>query len=134
MVHMQSFLGLFQNISLLLAAALIFDVMAVRGHIRRQIASGLALGCIGMAVMLTPWTLAPGVIFDTRSVLIGVAGLFFGTLPTAIAVAITATLRVYQGGLGVFTGVSVIVASGLIGVGWRRLRKAPLAEISFEEL
>lgn len=63
MAHMQSFLVFFQNISLLLAAALIFDVMAVRGHIRKelsgQLASGLALGCIGMAVMLTPWTFAP---------------------------------------------------------------------------
>ena len=138
MVHMQSFLGLFQNISLLLAAALIFDVMAVRGHIRKelsgQLASGLALGCIGMAVMLTPWTLAPGVIFDTRSVLIGIAGLFFGTLPTVIAVAMTSALRVYQGGIGVLTGVCVIVASGLVGVAWRRLRKTPLAGIGFGEL
>jgi PAS domain S-box-containing protein len=135
---MQSFLGLFQNISLLLAAALIFDILAVRGHIRKelsgQVASGLALGCIGMAVMLTPWTLAPGVIFDTRSVLIGVAGLFFGTLPTVIAMVMTSALRVYQGGLGVFTGVCVIVASGLLGVAWRRLRKEPLAGIGFGEL
>jgi PAS domain S-box-containing protein len=138
MVHMQSFLGLFQNISLLLAAALIFDVMAVRGHIRKelsgQFATGLALGCIGMAVMLTPWTLAPGVIFDTRSVLIGIAGLFFGTLPTVIAVTMTSALRVYQGGLGVLTGVCVIVASGFIGVAWRRFRKEPLAGIGFGEL
>ncbi len=75
MAHMQFFFGLCQNISLLLAAALIFDVVAVRGHMRKelsgQLASGLALGCIGMAVMRTPWTLAPGVIFDTRSVVAG---------------------------------------------------------------
>ncbi len=120
MMNMQSFLGLFQNISLLLAAALIFDVIAVRGHVKKQvtaqIASGLALGAIGMAVMLTPWTLAPGVIFDTRSVLIGVSGLFFGSLPTLIAMAMTSALRIYQGGLGMLTGVCVIVASGLIGM------------------
>ena len=138
MMNMQSFLGLFQNISLLLAAALIFDVIAVRGHVKKQvtaqIASGLALGAIGMAVMLTPWTLAPGVIFDTRSVLIGVSGLFFGSLPTLIAMAMTSALRIYQGGLGMLTGVCVIVASGLIGIAWRRFRKAPLDQIGLAEL
>jgi PAS domain S-box-containing protein len=133
-----SFVGLCQNISLLLAAALLFDVMAVRwrmgGALAVQALVGLGLGVIGISVMLTPWTLMPGVVFDTRSVLIGIAGLFFGFLPTAVAVAMTAAFRLLQGGQGALTGVSVIVVSGAIGLFWRGVRKKPLHQASWREL
>jgi len=132
-----SFVGLCQNISLLLAAALLFDVMATRWRMGRawvvQALVGLALGVIGISVMLTPWTLMPGVVFDTRSVLIGISGLFFGLLPTAVAVVMTAAFRLHQGGQGALTGVSVIVVSGAIGLFWRGLRKKPLHQASWRE-
>jgi len=89
-----SFLGLIQNAALLLAAALIFDLAALRWRpgkaSLRQIPVGLVLGIIGIIVMLTPWSFAPGIAFDARSVLIGICGLFFGTFATAVAAAMTA--------------------------------------------
>lgn len=133
-----SFVGLCQNISLLLAAALLFDVIAVRWRVREASLSqafvGVALGTIGIIVMLTPWTLMPGVVFDTRSVLIGISGLFFGAIATTVAVVMTAAFRLIQGGQGAWVGVGVIVASGLIGIAWRHFKRQPLCLTSWREL
>ncbi|MCL5808516.1 MAG: GGDEF domain-containing protein, partial [Deltaproteobacteria bacterium] len=133
-----SFLGLVQNAALLLAVAFLFDVVAIRWRTTRsslrQATVGLALGAIGVTVMLTPWTFAPGIVFDTRSVLLGISGLFFGSFSTAIAMAMTAAFRFYQGGAGAWTGIAVILISGTIGIVWRRIGRRPLTEISWREL
>jgi diguanylate cyclase (GGDEF)-like protein/PAS domain S-box-containing protein len=133
-----SLVGLVQNAALLLAMAFLFDLTAIRCRTGqssfRQIPVGLALGAIGIIVMLTPWSFGPGIVFDTRSVLLGISGLFFGSVSTAIAMAITAAFRFYQGGTGAWTGVAVILVSGLIGIAWRHSRRRPLAEISQGEL
>lgn len=133
-----SFIRLIQNAALLLAVAFIFDVVATRWRTGQtsflQIPVGLILGIVGISVMLTPWTFRPGIIFDTRSVLLGISGLFFGSLPTAIAMAITAAFRVYQGGVAAVTGVCVILASGGIGIAWRYFWRRPLHEITWRDL
>jgi PAS domain S-box-containing protein len=133
-----SFVTLAQNISLLLAAALLFDFIGIRGKgessLPRQALTGLLLGAIGLVIMQTTWTLTPGVVCDTRSVLVGASGLFFGVLPTAIAVFMTAGFRLYVGGAGAVTGVLLIVASGAVGILWRSARKRPLWDISYCEL
>ncbi len=134
----EALLPLIQNISLLLAAILVFDLFPLRGRPRDTLtaraALGLILGVLVVVIMLTPWTLQPGLVFDTRSVLIGISGLFFGTIPTAVCVLMAAAYRLYQGGVGAWTGVSVILASGLIGVAWRYRRKRPLHDASWGEL
>lgn len=133
-----SFVGLFQNVSLLLAVALLFEVAVVRfkksNTFLTNVITGVALGGIGVAVMLTPWTLMPGVVFDTRSVLVAISGLFFGPLSTAIAVIMTSTLRLSQGGLGAWTGVGVIAASGIVGSVWRCFRGRQLHQMTWREL
>ena len=137
-MHNVPFIILAQNAALLLAATMIFDLVAARldrgNRNLGEIPVGLALGLIGLVVMLTPWTLAPGIVFDTRSVLLGLTGLFFGTLPTLIVMVITAAFRLYQGGAGALTGILVILATGATGLLWRRFRRAPLADIGWREL
>ncbi|MFN3980340.1 MAG: PAS domain S-box protein [Caldilinea sp.] len=138
MVDTASLLPILYNGALLLALVFIFDiaVTSVPETIswRRQISIGGGIGLIGVLVMLTPWQYVPGIIFDTRSVLLSLSGLFFGFLPTATAMTITAILRIYQGGGGALTGVFVIVVSALIGLGWRAKRKSALSELSWREL
>jgi PAS domain S-box-containing protein len=134
----QSLRALIQNAALLLAVAFIFDVAATRWNTERislrGISVGLVLGVIGIIVMLTPWTFTPGIVFDTRSVLVAISGLFFGWLPTAIVMAMTAGFRFFLGGTGAWTGVGVIVVSGTIGSAWRHFHRRPLVEISWREL
>lgn len=134
----EAFLVLVQNISLLLASVLIVDILSQnwRGSrsVLQNIIIGILVGLIGIAIMLTPWVFIPGVVFDTRSVLLGISGLFFGSIPTIIAMLMTLTLRIYQGGPGAIMGVSVIVTTGTIGIIWRKLSHTSLEKKSSREL
>ena len=107
-------------------------------RLRRQRAMvGVLLGAIGVGVMMAPLTLLPGVVFDVRTVLLAIAGLFFGPVPTVVAMAMTAAYRYSLGGVGVGTGIATIVASGAIGLAWRQVRQGrrpPLQAIGPVEL
>ncbi len=120
---MSGLLALIHNAALLLSMVLMFELLIRQGleqaSFSLRILIGVLLGVIGMAVMLTRWEYLPGLIFDTRSILLAASGLFFGGVPTVVVMAMTAGLRIVQGGIGTPTGVSIIVASGLIGLGWR---------------
>jgi len=122
-------LGLIHNAALLLALALVLDLFirgaGDRGSVPVRLLAGGLIGTIGAAIMLAPWPLVPGLVFDTRSVLLAVSGLFFGAVPTLVAMAMTAALRFYQGGLGAPVGIGAILAAGTLGIAWRYLRPAP---------
>ena len=132
------FLQLVFNASLLLTLALIYDLVAGNWRSRRtllqQVPVGVVIGCVGVIIMLASWKLEPGIIFDTRSILLGVSGLFFGTVPTVVAMAITAVYRGFMGGAAVWMGIAVIFTSGAIGIAWRYWRRSFLADITWREL
>ena len=89
------FTSLLYNMVLLLGLAVVYDAIPLRPAANRRgasILSGLLIGLIGVTVMLNPWHLAPGIFYDTRSILLSVAGLFFGFIPTAIAAIMTLSL------------------------------------------
>jgi len=122
---LSSFIGLLQNTAILLALSPLYEFWwnyeAYRST-KIKIFTGLLLGATGMLLMVTPWTFVPGIIFDTRSILLSVAGLFFGTVPTFIAILMTATLRIIQGGGGMWMGLAVIITAGLTGIIWNKIR------------
>lgn len=132
------FLGLIYNASLLLAIFFVFEMMVSRlkrdNSFLWQVMTGMALGGIGLAIMETNWELVPGVIFDTRSVLLGIAGLYFGWIPTLIVMVMASSYRIYLGGSGVYMGVAVILEAGLIGLAWRHFREWCMCKISAKEL
>ncbi|HBF34662.1 TPA: hypothetical protein DDW35_08855 [Candidatus Sumerlaeota bacterium] len=131
-------LVLIHNLALLLAVAVVFDVTIRRWKTDNswlaQIFLGLALGGIAIALILTPWKLTPGVIFDARYTLMGLAGLFFGWRPTVVAMLIACAFRLHLGGTGAVLGSCSTCTSGIIGIAWRYFRKAPLEDISWKEL
>lgn len=120
------FIDLVHNAALLLLIVYVYDLVSSRWALFSLMAikvpAGLALGLIGVGVMATPLDMGAGVIYDTRSVLLGIAGLFFGAVPTAIAMLMTAVFRAYLGGAGMWTGIAVIFASGTVGILWRQYR------------
>jgi two-component system, cell cycle sensor histidine kinase and response regulator CckA len=130
--------GLFNNSALLLAMCLLYYTLAPSRKSGRVVLnetfSGFMLGAIGVAVMVNPWHWHQGIIFDTRSILLSISGLFFGPVPTVIAMGCTALYRLYLGGSGAVMGISVILASGLVGIAWRRWRHDALADVSLLEL
>ena len=118
-------ISLIQNIATLLAFTLIYDYSWLKKesttYLRKTI-SGIIIGAIGILLMITPWTFITGVVFDTRSILLSVSGLFFGAIPTLIAILITSLFRISLGGDGIYMGVTVIVFSGMIGIAWGYVR------------
>jgi len=130
--------GLFNNSALLLAMCLLYDTLVLNRKTGRLLSSrafsGLILGAIGVAVMVNPWQWYQGIIFDTRSILLCISGLFFGVVPTFIAMTMTSLYRIHLGGDGALMGVSVILASGAIGIMWRHRSCRDLAELSLLEL
>lgn len=98
-----------------------------------SLSQGAIFGFASMMGMLHPLILAPGLIFDGRSVMISLAGLFFGPVAAAVAGAMALMLRVYQGGQGALMGALVIISSALIGVAFHtRIKKS--AEQKFAAL
>lgn len=125
------------NAALLLAMGVIYDALILSAAARipgKPIVTGTALGMIGIALMLTPLPVAEGVIIDSRSILLATTGLFFGWIPTSIAVVITSLFRLYEGGAGVIAGIVFIVFSAAVGLIWREVRMKHERQLSWREL
>ncbi len=64
LVNPSLILGIIQNIALLIATSLLIDFFWTRQedqlHLKDKILTGLFLGFTGIALMLTPWVLVPG--------------------------------------------------------------------------
>ncbi|MEE4197285.1 MAG: LytS/YhcK type 5TM receptor domain-containing protein [Bacteroidales bacterium] len=131
-------LSLLQNIAILLAFSMLYDYAWVKSKeikkIHKKLFVGFILGCIGIVLMLTPWEYQPGIVFDTRSIMLSVSGLFFGAVPTLVAVMITAIYRVFLGGDGMWMGIAVILSSGVIGILWSNVRLKNKKNIKHFEL
>jgi PAS domain S-box-containing protein len=116
-------IGLLQNFAVLLAFVMFYESVWVKTKHQRtfvqQLRIGFFLSGISVLLMFTPWTFIPGVVFDTRSVMISITGLFFGTIPTIAVMIITAIVRIYIGGDGIYMGLAVILSSGLLGLLFR---------------
>ncbi len=135
--NLGSFSGLLTNASLMLLLCVVYDTFGIYSISNKKIrdaCTGVLVGLIGIAVMLNPWSLQPGVFFDTRWVLLSLCGLFFGFSPTVIAVVITGSFRLYQGGPGGVVGTVVIVVTACVGVGWRFWRDNSTASLDWKEL
>ncbi len=86
-----------------------------------RICAGLLFGAIAVAGMMMPVKYAPGIIYDGRSIVLALAGLFGGPLPAGIAVVIAGAYRAILGGAGVWAGLATIVGCPVVGLAFRRL-------------
>ncbi|WP_372933173.1 LytS/YhcK type 5TM receptor domain-containing protein, partial [Mariniphaga sediminis] len=97
-------IGLIQNIAVLMAFAMLYENFWLKNEKPRSLPAklftGMILGGIGIVLMFTPWTLMPGLVFDTRSVMLSVSGVFFGVIPTVIAMVFTMVARFFMDGEG----------------------------------
>lgn len=119
-------IGLIQNTAILLTFSMIYDYSWIKNEesmtITKKILTGFIIGFMGIVLMMTPWKMLPGIVFDTRSVLLSFTGLFFGLVPAMVAVIMTGLFRILIGGDGVWMGIFVIITSGAIGLAWSKLR------------
>lgn len=125
------FLALAQNIALLIALSMVRALLpgwlvgwpGRRGAWARQALDGLIFGGVGLAAMMTPLRIDSGAIFDSRSVILGVAGVFGGPITAGLAAIVCGAYRLWIGGAGTLVGLAVIVESAALGVAWHYLSR-----------
>jgi diguanylate cyclase (GGDEF)-like protein/PAS domain S-box-containing protein len=113
------FLELTKGVALLLALSQLYGYSRsiLHAYPRLQtLVAGLLFGGISVVGMAMPLTLAPGLIFDARSVVLSMASLFGGPWVGGLAAGIAAAYRWSQGGAGAPVGVAVVLCSATIGL------------------
>ena len=130
-------LELIHNVALLVALAVGLQMLArrmVRRPLLYRLAAGVLFGAVCMAGMMTPMQFAPGVIYDARSVILSLAGLFGGPVVVAIAAVLAGAYRLHLGGGGALVGVLVIVEAAALGVTLHYLRRRSERWVSWPAL
>ncbi|HNX22697.1 MAG TPA: histidine kinase dimerization/phosphoacceptor domain -containing protein [Spirochaetota bacterium] len=111
-------IDLIYNLALLAALSVISGFVGERwkNNWIGPVLQGFLFGSIAVIGMLRPLDMGSGLIFDGRSVVISLCGLFFGPVSVAITVVMTVICRIYQGGIGSVMGVLVILSSSALGL------------------
>lgn len=116
------FLAMANNATLLLTLTIVYELRGLlsrRLEKYRDMLAGFLIGLIGIAIMSIPFVLRPGLVYDTRTILISITALTYGPVPTLIVVLMTGLFRVWSGGIGVAPGLATIASSAIIGLLWR---------------
>ncbi|MFP4557435.1 MAG: PAS domain S-box protein [Bacteroidales bacterium] len=124
---------LIYNLSVLVALSIVSGFIYSRwssGKLVGSILQGALFGIVAMLGMLNPLVFDVGLVFDGRSVVISLCGLFFGPVAAAISASMALIFRIFQGGIGALMGVSVIVSSAAIGIIYHYRRKRRNRRIS----
>jgi two-component system, cell cycle sensor histidine kinase and response regulator CckA len=112
-------LDLILNLSLLVSLSIISGFIENRWSRQTrqgQLLQGLLFGLVAVIGMLRPLVLAPGLIFDGRSIMVSLCALFFGPWAALAAVVPATICRIGLGGAGMIMGVLVILSSAAIGL------------------
>ena len=113
------------NIAMLLSLSIVYTTHNLRllkvGHLKHLL-MGVVIGIVGVLIMRRPFVYQAGIFFDSRSILLGVSGMFFGFITTLIASLIMVVYRIHIGGNGTLVGALIILCSMGVGTLWHRLR------------
>ncbi len=116
-------LELGQNLALVLSLIYIMSFAVQRLQRLREVSRRFILGCFfGTAAicgMLVPIHFGPGVIVDTRSLLVALAALFGGWQAAVVATGLVCIYRYQLGGVGTLAGIVIAAAAGITGLVFR---------------
>ncbi|EAZ97180.1 diguanylate cyclase domain-containing protein, partial [Marinobacter sp. ELB17] len=111
----------------------IFRFLHKKQHVEKVL-SGIVFGGICVVGMFSPIEFSPGVIFDPRPVVLSISGLFGGPIVAIIAAVIAGGYRLFLGGGGIYVGVTGIIASVCMGLGYRHCVQKGWAKINVWQL
>ncbi len=114
---MRIFVDILFNLGILVTFSIIsaFILQNMKMGKVQEILQGVIFGISSLIVMLNPVVITKGLIFDGRTIMISIAGMFFGPVTAAISGGMAVILRIYQGGMGMKMGVAVIICSASLG-------------------
>ena len=125
---------LIQNAALLIALSFLNGTIKFyrpKKEIHFQLLSGTWFGLVAVAAMMMPYQYDAGTIYDGRSVVLTLAGLWGGGIPTLISIIIAGSYRAFLGGAGIYVGVATIVFCGLTGMIFRHYLRDKLYQVNF---
>lgn len=99
--------NLLLNTALLLSISIVYNLFFIRFDSQKKYLDGVLgifLGGVGILLMMNTVSFSYGIIFDTRSILISVSGMFLGYIPTIVATILICVYRLSLGGAGALTG------------------------------
>lgn len=99
-----------------------------------QIIRGALFGVVAVAAMSLPVKFSPGIIFDGRSVVLSIGGLFGGPIVALIASFMAICFRIFLGGEGMLTGVGSILIATASGLFYRFYLKGDFKKLNFGRL
>lgn len=112
------YISLLNNITLLISLTVIHSLLVRKLSERKKwyhALSGLLFGTVAIVGMMNSVELSPGIVFDGRSIILTIAGIFGGPVTAAVAASVSAAYRISMGGAGTIMGVSVIVEAAFFG-------------------
>ncbi len=115
--------ALLNNAALLVALSALYGLLVrfrKSDNVYHKVISGVFFGLIAVIGMNLPVRLDSGVIYDGRSIVLTLAGLFGGGVASVSAITVAGAYRAYLGGAGVWAGLATIVCCTSIGLAFRR--------------
>lgn len=109
---------LIYNLGFLIALSVLssfLDKKFPRITIQGKILQGILFGIVAVFGMLNPFVLAPGLIFDGRTIILSLATFFFGGIPGIIAGILSLIYRINLGGPGIYMGIATIISPVIVG-------------------
>ncbi len=119
------YIEIMHNVVILLCFILLYNYIWLKFEKpswKNKIFAGLLLSLFITVLMFNPAYYSKFIFFDLRSVLLSISGLFFGFIPTILTAITAITVRIIQGGEGMYMGLAVILTSSAIGLLWRYFR------------
>ena len=115
---------LLENVALLFLLSVIYELNIFRHFTRFKsldnYIKGLMIGFIGIIIMTFPFILESGLIFDTRSILIGSTALVFSIPTVLVATAMLIIYRIFIGGIGMWAGILMVISVMIVGILWKK--------------
>jgi PAS domain S-box-containing protein len=115
--------AMINNATLLLTLSIVYEITYIfklRRNTCLQVLNGVIIGLIGLAIMYFSRDLIPNLVFDTRTILLSVAALTFGFIPSSIAAIIMIAYRLTWGGVSMVPGITVMIVSVIMGIAFRK--------------
>ena len=122
-MNIKTFLALLDNAEFLLVLVVIYEIGSIflsRYRKTKVLLQGILIGMIGIIIMSVPYEFSSGLVFDTRSILIGSTAIIFSTTTLMISTLMMFVYRIYMGGIGTIPGLLVITLTALIGFLWKK--------------
>ncbi len=125
-MEIQKYFGLILNLCLLVTLSVMSGYLVRRWNketILGKVFQGILFGLIAIIGMIYPFNLAPGLIFDGRTIVISLCTLFFGLLSGTISASLALLYRISIGGVGLPMGLATILEAFLFGLVFNRIIK-----------